>query len=178
MEEELKCPSCRQFLRDPVLLHCAHSYCRECALNSQVRCSSLAQNFSSIPSTSRLLPPPVRRISMTSPSQSSSGLFVYLSFIYFFSFHRKIFRCLGHSFSYKRLRYWFGRGKSIDSQRVRQRSGRLWDFFWGKLLQQQKRPCSFCPLPELWSVVSSFTFYFITCWLWEISSYLSFTSFR
>uniref|UniRef100_A0A915NR42 Uncharacterized protein n=1 Tax=Meloidogyne floridensis TaxID=298350 RepID=A0A915NR42_9BILA len=31
MEEELKCPQCRHFLRQPVLLPCGHSYCRDCA---------------------------------------------------------------------------------------------------------------------------------------------------
>lgn len=32
MEEELKCPQCRHFLRQPVLLPCGHSYCRDCVL--------------------------------------------------------------------------------------------------------------------------------------------------
>ncbi|KAI1720866.1 b-box zinc finger domain-containing protein [Ditylenchus destructor] len=40
MEEELKCPACRQFLRDPLLLQCAHSYCRDCALAAQVKITS------------------------------------------------------------------------------------------------------------------------------------------
>ena len=38
MEEELKCPHCRHFLRHPLLLPCRHSYCRECALQAQKRC--------------------------------------------------------------------------------------------------------------------------------------------
>lgn len=42
MEEELKCPACRQFLREPILLQCAHSYCRECALAAQVKINSAA----------------------------------------------------------------------------------------------------------------------------------------
>lgn len=25
MEEELKCPECRKFLKEPILLHCGHS---------------------------------------------------------------------------------------------------------------------------------------------------------
>ncbi|KAH7708468.1 B-box zinc finger family protein [Aphelenchoides avenae] len=40
MEEELRCPSCRDFLREPVLLQCAHSYCRECALRTQQKISA------------------------------------------------------------------------------------------------------------------------------------------
>ncbi|KAL3097065.1 hypothetical protein niasHS_002781 [Heterodera schachtii] len=38
MDEELKCPHCRLFLCQPVLLPCGHSYCRKCALQLQRRC--------------------------------------------------------------------------------------------------------------------------------------------
>ncbi|KAI6189697.1 hypothetical protein M3Y97_00036800 [Aphelenchoides bicaudatus] len=34
MEDELKCPACRKFLEEPVLLQCWHSYCRECAIRA------------------------------------------------------------------------------------------------------------------------------------------------
>ncbi|KAK0410705.1 hypothetical protein QR680_005285 [Steinernema hermaphroditum] len=40
MEEELRCPGCKQFVEDPVLLPCAHSYCRKCALKAQQRTSA------------------------------------------------------------------------------------------------------------------------------------------
>ncbi|TKR60484.1 hypothetical protein L596_027725 [Steinernema carpocapsae] len=40
MEEELKCPCCKKFVDDPILLPCAHSYCRKCALKSQQRAST------------------------------------------------------------------------------------------------------------------------------------------
>uniref|UniRef100_A0A914DIP7 B box-type domain-containing protein n=1 Tax=Acrobeloides nanus TaxID=290746 RepID=A0A914DIP7_9BILA len=43
MEEELKCPGCREFLREPILLQCAHSYCRECALRAQQKISNNSQ---------------------------------------------------------------------------------------------------------------------------------------
>lgn len=59
MDEELKCPSCRKFLREPILLHCAHSYCRECAIRTQVRVATasgsgahLNTQFSLSPSSS------------------------------------------------------------------------------------------------------------------------------
>ncbi|KAL1415954.1 hypothetical protein MTO96_028546 [Rhipicephalus appendiculatus] len=35
MEEELKCPACKHFYSNPVLLPCAHSLCLNCALNAQ-----------------------------------------------------------------------------------------------------------------------------------------------
>lgn len=37
MEEELKCPVCGSFFRDPVLLPCSHSVCRACARNISVQ---------------------------------------------------------------------------------------------------------------------------------------------
>lgn len=36
MEDELRCPACKQFVTRPVLLPCAHSYCLQCALTCQV----------------------------------------------------------------------------------------------------------------------------------------------
>lgn len=35
MEDELKCPSCRQFFTQPVLLPCFHAMCLNCALHNQ-----------------------------------------------------------------------------------------------------------------------------------------------
>ncbi|XP_064484717.1 E3 ubiquitin-protein ligase TRIM9-like isoform X2 [Ornithodoros turicata] len=35
MEDELKCPICKHFYTNPVLLPCSHSLCLNCALNSQ-----------------------------------------------------------------------------------------------------------------------------------------------
>ena len=35
MEDELKCPSCRQFYTQPVLLPCFHAMCLNCALQNQ-----------------------------------------------------------------------------------------------------------------------------------------------
>lgn len=35
MEEELKCPACKHFYSNPVLLPCTHSLCLNCALNAQ-----------------------------------------------------------------------------------------------------------------------------------------------
>uniref|UniRef100_A0A1I8AM41 E3 ubiquitin-protein ligase TRIM9 n=1 Tax=Steinernema glaseri TaxID=37863 RepID=A0A1I8AM41_9BILA len=40
MEEELRCPSCKKFVEDPILLPCAHSHCRRCALKAQQRTST------------------------------------------------------------------------------------------------------------------------------------------
>ncbi|KAI6239184.1 Zinc finger and Fibronectin and SPla RYanodine receptor SPRY domain containing protein [Aphelenchoides fujianensis] len=40
MEDELKCPACRHYLHEPVLLQCSHSYCRECAVRSQQKAPS------------------------------------------------------------------------------------------------------------------------------------------
>ncbi|CAJ0925401.1 unnamed protein product, partial [Mesorhabditis belari] len=34
MEEELRCPLCRHFFTDPVLLGCGHSYCRTCTVKA------------------------------------------------------------------------------------------------------------------------------------------------
>ncbi|CAJ0582232.1 unnamed protein product, partial [Mesorhabditis spiculigera] len=34
MEEELRCPLCRHFFQDPVLLGCGHSYCRDCTVKA------------------------------------------------------------------------------------------------------------------------------------------------
>lgn len=78
MEEELKCPSCRLFLNEPILLHCAHSYCRQCAIRKQVKVSTIgstSNNNSSILPNSQLSSPP-----------SSSGYFIYY-FKYFFLFY-------------------------------------------------------------------------------------------
>lgn len=35
MEEELRCPACKQFFNNPVLLPCYHALCLHCALNLQ-----------------------------------------------------------------------------------------------------------------------------------------------
>ncbi|CAN8031370.1 unnamed protein product, partial [Ixodes persulcatus] len=35
MEEELKCPACKHFYTNPVLLPCSHSLCLNCALSAQ-----------------------------------------------------------------------------------------------------------------------------------------------
>lgn len=35
MEDELRCPSCKQFFNNPVLLPCYHSLCLNCAINLQ-----------------------------------------------------------------------------------------------------------------------------------------------
>lgn len=37
MEEELKCPVCGSFFRDPILLPCSHSVCSACARNISVQ---------------------------------------------------------------------------------------------------------------------------------------------
>ncbi|CAD5231849.1 unnamed protein product [Bursaphelenchus xylophilus] len=41
MEQELRCPLCRSFLTDPILLQCSHSYCRECAVKALLKSSSV-----------------------------------------------------------------------------------------------------------------------------------------
>ena len=45
MEEELKCPYCRQFFKEPILLQCAHGCCRQCALKAQHKISTNTGNF-------------------------------------------------------------------------------------------------------------------------------------
>ncbi|PAV86872.1 hypothetical protein WR25_07107 [Diploscapter pachys] len=52
MDEELKCSLCRRFFEDPILLHCGHSYCRQCALKvQQPACSSSLASSATRPST-------------------------------------------------------------------------------------------------------------------------------
>uniref|UniRef100_A0A0N4ZVY6 E3 ubiquitin-protein ligase TRIM9 n=1 Tax=Parastrongyloides trichosuri TaxID=131310 RepID=A0A0N4ZVY6_PARTI len=45
MDEELKCPACRLYFTDPILLNCGHSYCRECALKANFK-SAVSPCFS------------------------------------------------------------------------------------------------------------------------------------
>ncbi|VDN58860.1 unnamed protein product [Dracunculus medinensis] len=75
MEEELKCPHCKEFAtgdHHPVLLSCAHSYCRQCAVQSQQpACHGVPSG------SSATLPPTVyshlQRVTPLSPPCSSSG---------------------------------------------------------------------------------------------------------
>uniref|UniRef100_A0A915DML2 E3 ubiquitin-protein ligase TRIM9 n=1 Tax=Ditylenchus dipsaci TaxID=166011 RepID=A0A915DML2_9BILA len=71
MDEELKCPACRQFLREPVLLNCAHSYCRECALGAQVKVSSSSSGNAAL--AANVLPNVYANPSPLSPPCSSSS---------------------------------------------------------------------------------------------------------
>lgn len=53
MEQELKCPVCKQFLSNPVLLPCCHSLCLNCSLKEQgpIDISLLQENSGSSVST-------------------------------------------------------------------------------------------------------------------------------
>lgn len=102
MEEELKCPACRQFLRDPLLLQCAHSYCRDCALAAQVKITS--SNALSVNNMSSGINPTSNYANfspLSPPCSSNSGVvtiddlnlserifshvktFLYIKFLYF-----------------------------------------------------------------------------------------------
>lgn len=41
MEDELKCPVCKQFFQNPVLLPCFHNYCLQCAQTQQITVGQL-----------------------------------------------------------------------------------------------------------------------------------------
>uniref|UniRef100_F1KVP2 E3 ubiquitin-protein ligase TRIM9 n=1 Tax=Ascaris suum TaxID=6253 RepID=F1KVP2_ASCSU len=71
MEDELKCPYCRQFATEPILLNCAHSYCRQCAMQAyQPSCQTSSTSHSSMPPS---LFPHLHGPSPLSPPCSSSG---------------------------------------------------------------------------------------------------------
>lgn len=49
MEEELRCPYCRNLFNNPVLLPCSHSLCLGCALATQIPASQLTASTSATP---------------------------------------------------------------------------------------------------------------------------------
>ena len=60
MEDELKCPSCRQFFVQPVLLPCFHAMCLNCAMQNQQPVNASPGNHSGqmIHPQDQPLPPP------------------------------------------------------------------------------------------------------------------------
>ena len=45
MEDELKCPTCHQLFKDPVILQCNHNMCYNCAETSVEQQVSIFSNF-------------------------------------------------------------------------------------------------------------------------------------
>ncbi|XP_046658047.1 E3 ubiquitin-protein ligase TRIM9-like isoform X1 [Daphnia pulicaria] len=73
MEDELKCPSCRQFFTQPVLLPCFHAMCLNCALHNQ---QPVVNNLPSHPTAQpheqqqeQPLPPPPTELQLLSELQ-------------------------------------------------------------------------------------------------------------
>lgn len=71
MEEELKCPLCKQLYVNPVLLPCYHALCISCALDNQIQ--SAAANSSVVTTTAQIHQPPTSSSSSSSTSSSSSS---------------------------------------------------------------------------------------------------------
>lgn len=71
MEEELKCPLCKQLYVNPVLLPCYHALCISCALDNQIQ--SVASNASVVTTTAQVHQPPSSSSSSSSTSSSSSS---------------------------------------------------------------------------------------------------------
>ena len=72
MEDELKCPSCRQFFVQPVLLPCFHAMCLGCAMQNQQ--PVVVNNLAGHPSSSQNqqdqpLPPPPTELQLLSELQ-------------------------------------------------------------------------------------------------------------
>ncbi|KAI6236813.1 hypothetical protein M3Y95_00198400 [Aphelenchoides besseyi] len=82
MEElELKCPSCRQFFDDPILLQCSHSYCRQCAFRQQQKVSPLSPPCSSSSGASDTMSVCVsdadQESDKLSVSETDSGVYIF-----------------------------------------------------------------------------------------------------